>query len=164
MKMKNKVLVASMLLGILFIAAACSTVQGAKDTNVPHNKVPPAPNKYLVTVSAEDFNKAANLSKLVDVKSGDTFTITLDSNATTGFHWNEQAQITDTKVLTQTAHQYIAPATNNGATPVLGMSGIEEWTFTASQPGTTTTTFSYGRPWEGGEKGVRTFELTVVVK
>jgi predicted secreted protein len=164
MKMKNKVLVASMVLGILFIAAACSTAQGAKDTNAPNNQVPPAPNKYLVTVSAEDFNKKANIAKQVEVKAGDTFTITLDSNATTGFQWNEQAKIANAKVLTQEAHQYVAPATNNGSTPVAGMSGIEEWTFTAGQAGTTTATFSYDRPWEGGEKGVRTFILTVIVK
>jgi predicted secreted protein/predicted small secreted protein len=162
--MKNKLVIALILLGLLLVAGACTTVQGAKDTIVPDNKVSPAPNKYLVIASAEDFSKEANITKQVEVKAGDTFTITLDSNATTGFQWNEQAQIADTKVLTQEAHQYVAPATNNGSTPVAGMSGIEEWTFTAGQTGTTTAFFSYDRPWEGGEKAVRTFELTVVVK
>ena len=147
-----------MLLGLLLFAAACNTVQGLEEPDSW------APNNPLVTASAEEFSKETNISKQVEVKAGYTFTITLDSNATTGFQWNEQAQIADTKVLTQRAHQYVAPATNNSSTPVAGMSGIEEWTFIASQTGTTTATFSYDRPWEGGEKSVRTFELTVIVK
>jgi predicted secreted protein len=44
------------------------------------------------------------------------------------------------------------------------MAGVEEWWFTAGQAGVTTATMSYSRPWEGGEKDVRTFVLTVAVK
>jgi predicted secreted protein len=44
------------------------------------------------------------------------------------------------------------------------MAGIEEWTFRASQPGTTTATMSYSRPWDGGEKDARIIMLTVIVK
>jgi predicted secreted protein len=171
--MKGKVFVGIIFLGIVLLAGAMllkyssfthSTTDGTSITNPPNNQVPPAPNKYLVTATAEDFSKEANITKQVEVKVGDTFTITLDSNATTGFQWNEQAQIADTEVLTQEAHQYVVPATNNGSTPAVGMTGVEEWTFTVGQTGTTTATFSYDRPWEGGEKGVRTFELTVVVQ
>jgi len=162
--MKTKLITAVlMLLGLVLFAAACNPVQGANDTNTPNNQVPPAPNKYLVIVSAVDFNKAANIFKQVEVNAGDTFTIALDSNATTGFQWTEQAKIADNGVLTQTTHAYNAPATNNDA-PIVGMAGIEEWTFTAAHAGTTTATLSYNRPWEGGEKDVRTFELTIVVK
>jgi len=65
-------------------------------------------------------------------------------------------------VVEQTAHEYIAP--NTGDAPVAGMAGVEEWTLRAGKAGTTTVNLSYDRPWEGGEKGVRTFELTVIVK
>jgi predicted secreted protein len=72
--------------------------------------------------------------------------------ATTGFHWTAQANIADTSVLAQTAHQYIEPRVNGSEKPVSGMAGIEEWTFRANQKGTTTVRLSYDRPWEGGEK------------
>jgi inhibitor of cysteine peptidase len=157
--MTNKVLVALMLIGVLFTMAACSATAGAPNENLPNNQVPPAPNKYLVNISAEDFNKEANVARQVEVKSGDIFTIALDSNATTGFQWTVQANITDVNILQQTSHDCIAP----NAT-ALGKAGIEEWTFKAGHTGTTKVTLSYNRPWEGGEKGVRTFELTVVVK
>ena len=156
--MKNKVLVVFMLLGIFVGTVACSA-SAATDNSVPSNNVPPAPNKYLVITTAEDFSKEANIVKQVDVKTGETFTIALDSNATTGFQWTEQAKIADVNVLQQTVHNYVAPSDL-----VVGKAGIEEWTFKAVTSGSTKVTLSYNRPWEGGEKGGRTFELIVVVK
>ena len=160
--MKGKPFIGFILLSVVLLTGACST---AADTSItPDNKVPPAPNKYLVTASAEDFTKEANITKQVEVKTGDVFTVALDSNATTGFSWTEQANIADGNILKQTGHQYTAPQANSDNKPVAGMSGIEEWWFTAGQAGITTATMSYNRPWEGGEKDVRTFVLTVIVK
>ena len=162
--MKGKIFFGIILLGIVLLAGACSTLADTSITNPPNNKVPPAPNKYLVTISAEDFTKEANITKQVEVKTGDIFTVALDSNATTGFSWTGQAKIAYGNILRQTAHEYVAPRANDVNKPVTGMSGIEEWWFTAGQTGTTTATFSYDRPWEGGEKDARTFVLTVIVK
>ncbi len=157
--MRNKVLAVIMVLGIILGAVACSSVAAATDDNSPSNNVPPAPNKYLVFITGENFGKEANITKQVEVKVGNNFTIALDSNGTTGFQWNEQAKIADVNIIQQVAHNYVAP---NGE--ALGQAGIEEWTFKAINDGSTTLKFSYDRPWEGGEKGVRTLELTVVVK
>jgi predicted secreted protein len=63
-------------------------------------------------------------------------------------------------VVQQTASEYVAPETQG----LVGASGNQVWTFEALQKGTTSLTMEYGRPWEGGEKGVWTFELTVTVK
>jgi inhibitor of cysteine peptidase len=158
--MKSKALVALMLAGLLLGAVACSTAQGATDTDQPNTGGPPAPDKYLVNITGEDFSGEANIERQVEVKTGDIFNIALDSNGTTGFQWTADANIADTAVLEQTAHDYIAP--NNGG--IIGAPGTEEWTFKALKAGTTAVKMSYDRPWEGGEKGVRTFELTVVVK
>jgi predicted secreted protein len=168
-KMKSKIFISTMFLGIVLLAGGCGFTTFASSatsgTSVnPDNKVPPAPNKYLVSIAAEDFNKEAHILRQVEVKAGDVFTILLDSNATTGFRWTEQAKIADGNILKQTEHAYVAPQTNDSNNPVAGMSGIEEWWFTAGKTGVTTATMSYDRPWEGGEKGVRTFVLTVVVK
>jgi len=160
--MKSKIFVSTMFLGIMLLAGACSNAGGSSIT--PDNKVPPVPNKYLVSITAEDFSKEIQISRQVEVKTGDTFTIALDSNATTGFSWTEQAKIADGNILKQTGHEYIAPRANDDTKPVAGMSGIEEWWFTAGRTGTTTATMSYSRPWEGGEKDARTFVLTVIVK
>jgi inhibitor of cysteine peptidase len=162
--MKGKVFVGIMFLGIVLLAGACTTVTDTSITNPSNNQVPPAPNKYLVTVSAEDFTKEANITKQVEVKTGDVFTVAMDSNATTGFNWTEQANIADGNILKQTGHKYIAPRTNTDDKPVAGMSSIEEWWFTAGGTGSTTAAMGYSRLWEGGEKDVRTFVLTVVVK
>jgi inhibitor of cysteine peptidase len=162
--MKGKVFVGIIFLGIVLLAGACSSAGSTSTIDSPNNPVLPAPNKYLVSISAEDFNKEAHISRQVEVKTREVFTIALDSNATTGFSWTEQAKISDGTILKQTAHEYIAPQTNDNAKPVAGMSGIEEWWFTAGETGTTTATMSYSRTWEGGEKDVRTFVLMVVVK
>ena len=159
--MKSKIFLGIIAFAILLLAGACSTTGSTSIT--PDNKVPPAPNKYLVSISAEDFTKETNILRQVEVKAGDVFTIVLDSNPTTGFIWTEQAKIDDTNILKQTEHAYVAPQANDGMKPVAGMSGIEEWWFTAGKTGTTTATMNYSRPWEGGEKDVRTFVLTVTV-
>ena len=47
---------------------------------------------------------------------------------------------------------------------IAGTPGQEVWTFEALKKGSSTVSLEYDRPWEGGEKGEWTFELTVVVK
>jgi predicted secreted protein len=148
----------------MLLAGACGATHGNLITSPPNNRVPPAPNKYLVTISAEDFTKETNILRQVELKTGDVFTVALDSNVTTGFSWTEQAKIADGNILKQTGHEYIAPRAIDDNKPVAGMSGIEEWGFTADGTGITTAAMSYNRPWEGGEKGARTFVLTVIVK
>jgi predicted secreted protein len=171
--MKGKIFFGIIILGILLLAGATllkyssfahGTTDGTSITNPPDNQVPPAPNKYLVSISAGDFNKETHIVRQVELKAGDVFTVALDSNATTGFSWTEQAKIADGNILKQTAHEYVAPRADNANSPVAGMSGIEEWWFTAGRIGVTTATMSYSRPWEGGEQMVRTFVLTVIVK
>jgi len=49
-------------------------------------------------------------------------------------------------------------------TSLVGAPGKEVWTFKALKKGTTKIAMEYSQPWEGGEKGGWTFNLTVVVK
>jgi inhibitor of cysteine peptidase len=112
-----------------------------------------------VIVTCDDFNSQPNASKQLAVDAGNTFTVTLCSNATTGFKWSESAQISDPTVVQQTAHEFVSPQ-NTG---LVGAPGNEVWTFKALKKGTSTINMEYGRPWEGGEKGVWTFSLIVTV-
>ena len=90
-----------------------------------------------VEVSCDDFMEQNHISRQVDVKAGDTFTVTLCSNATTGFQWGEAAQIGDGAVLRQMGHEFIAPEEEGGKEPVAGAAGQEKWTFEAVSKGTT---------------------------
>jgi hypothetical protein len=97
--MKGKIFFGITFLGIVLLAGACNITDDISITNQPNNQVPPTPNKYLVTISAEDFNKESPVMRQAEEKTGDTFTVALDSNATTGFNWTEQAKITDGNIL-----------------------------------------------------------------
>jgi inhibitor of cysteine peptidase len=113
-----------------------------------------------VAVSCDDFGTQRHISKEVTVAVGNSFTVSLCSNATTGFQWSESAQIGDPTVVQQTDHKFVSPETEG----LVGAPGKEVWTFKALKKGTSTIYLEYGRPWEGGEKGEWTFNLTVVVK
>jgi inhibitor of cysteine peptidase len=113
-----------------------------------------------IEVPCDDFMQQKHISKEVSAAVGDSFTVTLCSNATTGFKWSESAQISDQTVLQQTGHEFVSPE----AEDIVGAPGKEVWTFKALKKGTSTLSVEYGRPWEGGEKGEWTFNLTMVVK
>ena len=122
----------------------------------------PAAKPASVEVSCDDFYEHKHLSQQVEVPAGDSFTVTLCSNPTTGFQWSEAAQISDQTVLEQADHRFVSPQSEPPPPP--GTPGQEIWTFNALNKGTSTVSLEYSRPWEGGEKGEWTFVLTVVVK
>lgn len=123
----------------------------------------PASKQVSVEASCDDFYKNQHISKEVQVASGDSLIITLCSNPSTGFQWSE-AQIGDQTVLQQIDHKYMAPEAKGDKPPAPGTPGQETWTFKALKKGTSVISMEYSRPWEGGEKGEWTFNLTVVVK
>ncbi len=117
-----------------------------------------------VEVSCDDFMEQKHISKSVEVSTGETLTVTLCSNASTGFQWIEPAQVSDKGVLRQTSHEFIPPGEKDDESPAPGTAGKQQWTFEALRKGTAEVSMEYSRPWEGGEKGEWTFTLTVVVK
>ena len=112
-----------------------------------------------VDVSIDDYTNVNIITKEIELASGGQLTVTLGSNKTTGFQWSEQAQIADPSILEQVSHQNLSPQSS-----VEGAPGKEEWTFKALKSGITTVSMDYSRPWEGGEKGVWKFNLTVNVR
>ncbi len=95
----------------------------------------------------------------VEVAESGKVIVTLESNLSTGFRW-ELVENTDEGVL-EAAGNKIYQLVDG---PMPGAGGHEIWTFKALKKGTSTISMEYSRPWEGGEKGVQTFELTVVVE
>ena len=144
--MKSKLILIGVVAVISILLLACS----------------PAAKQASVEVPLDDFTSQNHISREVTVNAGDSFTLTLGSNPTTGFTWPDEAQIGDQTVLQQTDHKLLVP--DSDLPPPPGTPGKELWTFKALKKGTTKVSMEYSRPWEGGEKGVWTFTLTVVVK
>lgn len=134
--MKSKWLFIGLVTTILLATTACSASAAA--------------NKWAVDESSS--------GKQLEIAAGASLTVTLESNQTTGYSW-ELKQIGDTSILEIVDNKYEAPNSD-----LMGASGKEVWNFKALKTGTTTLNMEYSRPWEGGEKGARTFSLTVVVK
>ncbi len=117
-----------------------------------------------VKVSCDEFMSAKHISKEVEVNTGDEFKVILCSNPSTGFQWSESAAIGDTSVIEQTDYRFVSPEAKGKKPAAPGTPGQGMWTFKALTEGTTTISMEYSQPWEGGEKGEWTFNLTVVVK
>ena len=117
-----------------------------------------------LSASCDDFTAEPHIIRELEVSAGDSFTVTLCSNASTGFQWSESASIGDGSVLSQTGHEFVAPKGKGGKEPAPGTAGKEVWTFQALQQGTTEVSMEYSQPWDGGLKGEWTFTLTLVVK
>jgi len=90
------------------------------------------------------------------VTVGEPFIVSLCSNPSTGFSWSLPVS-SDPSVVALTG--YLAEP---DPSPVLGGSGSQSFAFEVLAPGSATITVSYDRPFEGGEKGVWTYTLTVV--
>ena len=118
-----------------------------------------ASNEASLEISCDDFTENQHISKEVAVVIDGTVKVTLCSNPSTGFSWSENAEVSNPTVLEQTDHQFISPEKD-----MPGAAGKEVWTFEALKEGVSTITLEYSRPWEEGEKGEWTFNLTVTVK
>jgi inhibitor of cysteine peptidase len=120
-----------------------------------------ATHMLAISVSYDDFQKQKNIVQDINVSNGETITVTLFSNATTGYKWEENTQISDSQVLQQIDHKYVAPGNTGGK---VGVGGAEVWSFKALKAGTSTIYTEYSQPWEKGTKGTWTFKLKVTVK
>ena len=78
----------------------------------------------------------------IKIKAGDAFSITLASNATTGFHW-KMTLPEDVKAVTFLGSEYIASQAG-----LVGAPGTEVFKFKAITPGEIKAAFVYERPWE----------------
>ncbi|MFC1942879.1 protease inhibitor I42 family protein [Chloroflexota bacterium] len=130
--------------------------------SLPACSSPSPSNTNPAGISCDEFINQNHIIEQVEKNAGEFFTVTLGSNPTTGFQWNEEAKISDTGVVEQLQHEFIGPESEPPPPP--GTPGQEVWTFRAQKEGTSTISMEYSRPWEGGEKGEWTYTLTITVK
>lgn len=131
---------------LLLFAGACSP-QPAEDV--------------VVEIPCDRFSAEAGdqitITRTASVARGGHVVVRLCSNPSTGFSW-EDAHISQPSVLTERSRTSLPPAVTMPGAP-----GLEEWTFEATNKGECTVSFSYSRPWDGGEKGAWKFLLDVTV-
>lgn len=146
------------LLAVMVLAAATLSGCAAK-AGTPQSGPPTDPQTQTVQISYDELLNQKNISRDLTLPVGGFLQVSLASNASTGYQWAEQMQISDPNVLVQTGHEAIAPRDSQP-----GAAGSEVWVLQATGAGTATVSTSYGRPWEGGEKGEWTFTANVTVK
>jgi predicted secreted protein len=109
-----------------------------------------------IDCSAFDASTAATAS--VDAPIGSAVVLTVCSNASTGYIWTA-ASSSDPAVAVP--GEWVSVAASE---PMPGAAGSQVLTIAADSAGTAVISASYDRPWEGGEKGAWTLELTVNVQ
>lgn len=93
----------------------------------------------------------------IAVKKGETFSIRLASNPTTGYRWRLAAPL-DGGILTEAGNSYERPASM-----LIGAGGREIWNFTAVGKGKTTVEMEYVRQWEKGAEPANRVSFNVTV-
>jgi len=94
----------------------------------------------------------------IESNVGDTFTIPLEANHTTGYSWR-LAQTPDPAILKQAGEKY--EEDNSGG---VGAGGVETWTFQAMAKGTVTLVFEYARPFEKNVPPAKTSKFKITIK
>ena len=116
-----------------------------------------------IEVSCEDFYETQHRSYDIKIGVGNEFTLALCSNPSTGFQWAEQAEISDSELITQVTHEVVPPAEKDSPPPP-GTPGDQVWVFKARSPGQCTISLDYSQPWDGGEKSTWTFVVNVNIE
>ncbi|OYN81283.1 protease inhibitor I42 family protein [Mycolicibacterium sphagni] len=135
------------------LLALVLTLAGCTDVKRP-------PRTTSIEVSYDDLLNKKQINQNVGLGVGDKLRIILASNASTGYQWSAQAQISDPAVMVQRDHLYAGPS---GVSPP-GSAGTETWTFQALKAGTALLLTSYSQPWPGGAKDSWTFTAAVTVR
>jgi len=95
----------------------------------------------------------------IKAKVGEEFTITLESNRTTGYGW-ELAQSLDESIVKLISSSYKEPQDVR----MVGQGGEQVWIFKAVGKGTTEISMKYVRSWEKDTPPAKTQEYKIVVK
>ena len=148
------------LVSVLIIPAVLVLGCSAQPVSEPSLPVNP-PSHISMSADYDDFQAEKHITTDINIALSGTLEVSLYSNPTTGYQWGETAQISDTSVISQDEHNYIAP--QDSEEPVVGAGGKDVWTFKVLKKGTTTIIMRYNRPWES-DMGEWTYTLNVTVK
>jgi deazaflavin-dependent oxidoreductase (nitroreductase family) len=155
---------------------------GEKTETMTHNRIPGALRPLLavlviglvatgctfatvkaaeMSASCDQFSAQKSIAQTAEMAVGDQITVSLCSNPTTGFSWQEP-EISGTGAVSLVDKSFGAPV--DGESPAVGAAGTEHITLKATATGTSTVALNYSQPWAGGTTGEWTYTLTVSVK
>lgn len=144
-----------LLIPTLLSLAAC---------NRPPSPAAPLPDTSPTSVPADTARVFRDPSSPIAVQVGSTFTLLLESNASTGYSWTLADSLAP-GLLRQAGHVYEQPESGTTSEPpVVGAPGHERWTFQALGAGTTTIRLAYARPWERDAPPADTARFTVTIR
>jgi len=116
----------------------------------------PAPEPLPIEVHVDENGADSQ----VELEQGQILVVTLESNPTTGYRW-EQAKNQES-ILEQMGEAEFKPS-DTGEPPLVGAGGWEIFRFKAISAGQMTLQLVYHRSWEEGVEPLKTFSLQVVV-
>lgn len=96
----------------------------------------------FVCLSSFCFAEEPSQGKSIETQVGQSFTITLEANATTGYQW-QFAKPLDESILRLISSKYLPDKTE-----IVGVGGKQVWIFQALKVGKTAVSFKYVRSWE----------------
>jgi predicted secreted protein len=112
--------------------------------------------------SCDQFSSQKSVNQQADLAVGDELKVTLCSNPTTGFSWQEP-EFSDAAVLALVDKTFGA-ATADEAAPVVGAAGTDSITLKATARGASKMVLKYSQPWLGGTSSEWVYTLTVTVR
>lgn len=112
----------------------------------------------LVTLAPFCFAKEPGQNKSIETQSGQSFTITLEANATTGYQW-QFAKPLDESLLKLVGSEYLPDKTE-----LVGVGGKQVWVFQAIKAGKTVVYFKYVRPWEKNNPPEKEELFTITIR
>lgn len=110
--------------------------------------------------TCDQFVAQRSITQTADVSVGDRVNVSLCSNPSTGFSWQEP-EISDPGLVTL-ADRTFGPAT--GGAQIIGAAGTDQISLKATAKGTGTVILRYSQPWPGGTASEWTYKLILAIR
>lgn len=159
--MKSKWLILGLIIIMSLTMVACESTLTATEEEKAGKTEAAAGDSYVAATSMKYYT-CSRLEREVNIVEDVSFpltkgvTVVLCSNPSTGYSWNEQADISDSSIVTQADHQYVGPAGDK-----VGAAGTEKFIFSGAKTGKTTVYLEYTRQGESQPLYTCTLNITV---
>ena len=159
--MKSKWLILGLIIIMSLTMVACESTLTTTEEEKAGKTEAEAGDSYVAATSMKyytcsRFEREINIVDEVSFPLNKGVTVILCSNPSTGYTWNEQAEISDSSIVTQAGHEYVAPAGDK-----VGAAGTEKFIFGGAKTGKTTVYWEYAK--EGESEPLWTCTLTIKV-
>ena len=160
--MKSRLVMLGLIVVLMLSLLACESALTTTEEEEAGKTAADAGDSYVAATSMKYYT-CSRLEKEIDIEDQVSFpvnkgvTVVLCSNPSTGYRWSEQADISDSSVVKQTGHEYVAPAGDK-----VGAAGTEKFIFSGATTGKTTVYLEYTK--QGESEPLYTCTLTVSVR